>query len=101
MKETRNIYIMEHQRYIRGYIKGTSRGASILILFINSFLLILHINSMKRHQIKFDDASLPLFCLMNNDIKLAFVAGCRFWLYLGRGVLASPSLWGFEFKTLD
>lgn len=66
MKETRNIYIMEHQRYIRGDIKGTSGGTSILILFINSFLLKLNINSLKRHQIKFDDAPLFLFYLMKN-----------------------------------
>ena len=32
----RYIYIMVHQRYIKGYIKGTSRGTSILILFINT-----------------------------------------------------------------
>jgi len=32
----RYIYIMGHQRNIKGYIKGTSRGTSILILFNNT-----------------------------------------------------------------
>lgn len=50
---------------------------------------MLHINSMKRHQIKFDDASLPLFCLMNNDIKLAFSLGVGFGSTWG-GVSSLP-----------
>jgi hypothetical protein len=61
----RYIYIMVHQRNIKGYIKGTSEGTSIIILFNNTSLII----QIIQYCTSFKKMMLPLLFFLNQNSK--------------------------------